>query len=404
MIDLPWDPEFDSPATLAIIGAGPVGIEAAIYARFLGYFVSIFDTRRVAHRMLDWHERPLTVPVSQCTSPLGHAAIKSQTPEYVVPSPDEMWTGKQYAENYLLPLAKTDLLFDDIHFLSPVVSVSKLKTHRFTDVDIQDRCEDEFRLVVEGRHRGTWVSRADIVLDCRGPNEETMGIGPGGGLAIGELGLRPEFYTFTPKHRKFEKIHLAGKRVCVVGNSDEACLFVQEYLEWHANAPESRLTWILSEDEFAAHPLQAKLLAQIEDDRTNMIQSYPCVGVDKVSKSEAGQFSLTLLLNDDTTVEMECDVVASFPERRETKCLGEVDSHELQIPDDPRWSFVTKEPGYYRLQCGGFHWDEGLQTYNAGAGIAQGLQQVRDVFRLIVERESLDLHQVMAENLASGRV
>ncbi|MFN5103922.1 MAG: hypothetical protein ACK5GJ_14110, partial [Planctomycetota bacterium] len=56
MIDaLPWDPEMESPATIAILGAGPMGIEAALYARFLGYHVSIFETRRVAHRMLDWN-------------------------------------------------------------------------------------------------------------------------------------------------------------------------------------------------------------------------------------------------------------------------------------------------------------------------------------------------------------
>ena len=58
-----WDPEVETPATIAIIGGGPVGIEAAIYARFLGYFVSIFEQRRVSHRMLDWHDRTLAATV-----------------------------------------------------------------------------------------------------------------------------------------------------------------------------------------------------------------------------------------------------------------------------------------------------------------------------------------------------
>ena len=147
MKTLQWDPEVEAPATIAVIGAGPVGIEAAIYARFLGYFVSIFEERRVAHRMLDWHNRPLDVTVAQCTTPMGHAAIAAQYPEYVAPAADHVYTGRSYAEEYLLPLAKTDLLFDDIHFLSPVADVSRYRTHVTDDLDPQERCNDEFRIL-----------------------------------------------------------------------------------------------------------------------------------------------------------------------------------------------------------------------------------------------------------------
>ena len=155
-MELEWDPEVEAPATIAIIGAGPVGIEAAIYARFLGYFVSIFEQGRVAHRMLDWHNRPLDVTVQDCTTSLGHAAIAAQNPDYVRKKPDERFTGMTYAEEYLLPLAKTDLLFDDIHFLSPVADVSRYRTLVSDKIELQERCNDEFRILVEGRHRGPW--------------------------------------------------------------------------------------------------------------------------------------------------------------------------------------------------------------------------------------------------------
>ena len=168
MMQLEWDPEVEPPATIAVIGAGPVGIEAALYGRFLGYFVSIFEQRRVAHRMLDWHQRPLDVTVMNCTTSLGHAAIAAQNPHYVRKEPGDVYTGQSYAEEYLLPLAKTDLLFDDIHFLSPIADVSRFRTQITDNVDLQERCNDEFRILVEGRHRGAWISRADVVLDCRG--------------------------------------------------------------------------------------------------------------------------------------------------------------------------------------------------------------------------------------------
>ena len=37
-----------TPAKLAILGAGPLGLEAALYARFLGYAVVIFAADFVA--------------------------------------------------------------------------------------------------------------------------------------------------------------------------------------------------------------------------------------------------------------------------------------------------------------------------------------------------------------------
>ncbi len=35
----------DTPAVIAIIGAGPIGLEAALYGRYLGYDVRLFDAR-----------------------------------------------------------------------------------------------------------------------------------------------------------------------------------------------------------------------------------------------------------------------------------------------------------------------------------------------------------------------
>ena len=248
MIELNWDPEVESPATIAIIGGGPVGIEAGIYARFLGYFVSIIEERRIAHRMLDWNDRPLAVDVSQCTTSLGHAAILAQYPDYVRRRPDEIYTGKSYAEEYLLPLAKTDLLFDDIHFLSPVSDVSRVQTYVSDAIEPQERCNDEFRIVVEGRHRGTWVSRADVVLDCRGAAQKWSGIGPGGGQAIGEAKVRDSFMKHTPRDRKFELKQIAGKRVCLIGQTIRAVQFATEFVALCSGNQDMRLHWVVRSD------------------------------------------------------------------------------------------------------------------------------------------------------------
>ena len=33
----------DTPAKIAILGAGPIGLEAALYDRYLGYEVDVFE-------------------------------------------------------------------------------------------------------------------------------------------------------------------------------------------------------------------------------------------------------------------------------------------------------------------------------------------------------------------------
>ncbi len=132
----------------------------------------------------------------------------------------------------------------------------------------QERCNDEFRLVVEGRHRGTWIARADIVLDCRGEEILPAGIGPGGGLAIGELSCREAFYRHTPKDRKFENKHLASKHVCLVETSFRACQFVEEYIEWMSSFPGSKLTWILPPDDLVFSELVRQLASRVDADTT----------------------------------------------------------------------------------------------------------------------------------------
>ena len=65
----------ESPARIAILGAGPIGLEAALYARFLGYEVDVYERGRVAEHLRRWGHVRLFAPFSAISSPLGIAAI-----------------------------------------------------------------------------------------------------------------------------------------------------------------------------------------------------------------------------------------------------------------------------------------------------------------------------------------
>jgi hypothetical protein len=413
-MSLEWDPEVESPATIAVIGGGPIGLEAAIYGRFLGYFVTIFEQRRVAHRMLDWHQRPLAVTASQCTTKLGHAAIAAQYPDYVRRPDDHIYTGQSFADEYLLPLAKTDLLFDDIHFLSPVSDVSRLRTLVCDSVHPQERCNDEFRIVVEGRHRGNWISRADIVIDCRGMHQQTCGMGPGGGLAMGERALKQTFLTHTPLDRKFEVKMIAGKKVCLVGQSIRAVQFATEFAAQFSDQADYRLTWIIRSSRSGDSEIFAKALSALQNNQPSNIVILEVLGVDQVDRLDDSTYKLRLMRDDDSVMELQCDVVVSLTQGRcedlstELKCTPSFRpgspryadsisrsplapgsrSSDTQSPDSDR-PFMTHEPGLYGIRAASI--EEG-----AGVGLADAHRQIRDLYALIAGRADLDLYTIVS--------
>lgn len=387
MIELPWDPEVDSPATIAIIGGGPVGIEAAIYARFLGYFVSIFEQRRVAHRMLDWHERPLAVSAHLCTTPMGHAAIQAQEPDYQRCKPDHVYSGKSYAEEYLLPLAKSDLLFDDIHFLSPVADVSRIRTTLTDAIHPQERCNDEFRILIDGRHRGPWVSLADVVIDCRGCQQQSAGLGPGGGLAIGESALRESFLLHTPRDRKFVTKSIAGKHVCVVGQTVKACQFVTEFATHYPDMAETRLTWVIRPDRCHDSAMMTESLQSILPLYPTNVVILEALGVEQIDRNEAGCYLVRLLKDDNSCVELKCDAVVSMTGSRTRVLSNELHPGMLRESAEVP-AFVSNEPGLYVLQGGDL--EDG-----AGVGLAQAFDNIRQLFAMLAGREDLDLYGII---------
>ena len=426
MIDfLPWDTEIESPATIAILGGGPLGIEAALYARFLGYHVSIFESRRVAHRMLDWNNRSLCLPASELTTSLGIAALRAQYPDMPDIDPERMLTGKEYAEEYLLPLAKTDLVFDDIHFLSPVSDISRLRLHTEPDWNSpeeypwQERCNDEFRLVIRGRHRGVWTSRADCVIDCRGEATESRGLGPGGGTAIGELEHASDIYAFLPGDRKFEAKQVAGKRIVLVGSTADACLGVREFLAFQDANPKTQFCWIVppadSEDPEQLRLLRTELSMRASSDIV-VIES---LGVEKISKDESGEWILELLKDDDSTVVFRGDVLVrrtgnSTPpisptllveNPRANHWLGACGLGHQESVHALAQEVLTPEPGYFRLRAPIDPWVVGSPSAEVsneqsssplrGGTLPQAFSRLKCIFAILGGRADLDLYEVM---------
>ena len=431
-----WDPEVESPATIAVIGAGPVGIEAALYARFLGYNVDIFDTGRPAKNATRWHQRPLGVTVDQCTTSLGHAALLSQDVGYKNPEPNREFTGQAFADEYLIPLAKSDLLVDGVHINSQVIEVSRLRTSLEDQSDMQERCNDEFRLLIRSRDRGLYTHRADIVLDCRGSMSGECGWGPAGSQSIGATEFTDQVYRWLPSDSRFEIKSVQGLQTILFGQSPSAIRFAREWSQLIENcesppvieslrrlAPIPALTNSNSAEDFV-QPLDLKmiwliptLLPSADDELIQIaaelssrhsdpkqLTSLVIRGIERVARNEAGRWTLELLQADDSTVELSGEVFAAFPDARPTPAIGPElcsqefafrdssqvstnDAAELIYRDWPGWQIATYEPQYYRLGS--------IEHPNHPQGLFEAYQQIRDLFALLGARATLNLYDIV---------
>ena len=158
----------DTPATIAIVGAGPLGLEAALYARYLGYDVVIFERGLVGQHVRELADARMAAPFGSSRSALGLAALLAQDPTWQRPGEEDLLTAAEWLERYLLRLASSDLLAPSIHQQTEVI-----------DVRGADEVAEEPQQTTPGRSPGLmdaaetlaedeeWVTYVPLVVSAR---------------------------------------------------------------------------------------------------------------------------------------------------------------------------------------------------------------------------------------------
>lgn len=128
----------DPPGRIAVIGAGVLGLEAALYGRFLGYDVVVFERGEVGQSLRARVSEPLPVFPSGCLSPLAWSAIIAQhgaagaDPDGPLPM-----TIGQWLDEWLDRLARTDLLRGRVWTGQTLIGIE------LVDVDFADEAAAE---------------------------------------------------------------------------------------------------------------------------------------------------------------------------------------------------------------------------------------------------------------------
>ncbi|HEX4148260.1 MAG TPA: hypothetical protein VHY20_04695, partial [Pirellulales bacterium] len=244
----------DTPAHIAVLGAGPIGLEAALYARFLGYDVTLYEQGHIAEQVLRWGHARMFTPWHMNVSPLGLAALHTQLPDWQPPADDALLSGRQWAEAYLLPLAASDLLADSLQPETQVLAIARRGLLR-GDADGDERGERELLVLMRDTSGAERIDKVDVVIDATGVCGQPNHLGRGGLPALGERQLVEAIEYGLPDIAGEQRERYAGRRVLVVGGGHSAATNV---LALAALEPPPRIFWVTRRlpDEATPGPLR----------------------------------------------------------------------------------------------------------------------------------------------------
>ncbi|MBK1634082.1 FAD-dependent oxidoreductase, partial [Thiohalocapsa halophila] len=198
--------------TVAIIGAGPVGLAAGAHALERGLSVVILERGlEVGHSILQWKHVKMFSPwefnVDHACARLLHRI------GWKMPNPEVLPTGRELVEQYLAPLGTKTPLKDHIKLSSMVTAISRVGFDKLKTAG-REQAPFEIRYVRSGEEHALF---ADAVIDASGTWFSPNPAGANGLPAIGEAAARGHVsYTMPDVHGE-QRDRFANRRVAVLG-------------------------------------------------------------------------------------------------------------------------------------------------------------------------------------------
>jgi thioredoxin reductase len=226
--------------TLAIIGAGPVGLAAGAHALERGLSVVILEQGpRAGHAMRQWKHVKMFSPWefnvdAACERLLAPTGWKK-------PDPEVLPTGGELVDEYLAPLAANTALKDHIKLSSNVTAISrvgfdKLKTNG------REKAQFEIRYVRDTEEHALF---ADAVIDATGTWFSPNPAGANGLPAVGERAAAEHVSYSMPDVLGEERTKFANKRVAVLGGGHSAVGTILDLVSLREDESDTDIVWLV---------------------------------------------------------------------------------------------------------------------------------------------------------------
>jgi len=232
---------------VAIIGGGPIGLAAAAHLIQQGETPILFEGgSEIAANIRTWGHVSLFSPWRWCVDKAAVALLEATG--WQMPNPDRLPTGDELIDDYLVPLAALPEIQSQIHLNARVVAVSRRRIDKMKDAGRTDA-----PFVLQVHHNGVeerFLARA--VIDASGTWATPNPIGADGLAAPGEQQSINKIAYGIPNVLGDMRKRYAGKHVAVIGGGHSAINAILELSDLHADAPATRITWILRKANVAA--------------------------------------------------------------------------------------------------------------------------------------------------------
>jgi thioredoxin reductase len=401
----------EPPPRIAVLGAGPIGLEAALYARTLGYPVTVYEKGRVGDHLRAWGHVATFTPWSLNVSPLGRQRLLETSAWRPEPDPGAFPTGQDVVREYLEPLAGLPEMEGTIREGVRVAAVGRTGVLKGDGVGDGSRQNRPFRLLLEDGE-GESIVEADVVLDATGVFGQPNPLGRDGIPAPGERDAGDRIASGLPDVLGKERARYEGRRVLVVGGGLSAATTVcaLERLRegstiWSTRADAPPLAEIEGDPLPARAALvgDANRLARLGSPRLRHVPQSSVVALSR----EGDELSVTLESPGGAERIAVDRVVAQTGFRPDNRLYRELQVHECYATGGPMKlsasllgvkggdcleqtgfgpeSLTHPEPGFFIL---------GHKSYgrNSTFLLRVGREQVRDMFRLVTGVEKLDLY------------
>lgn len=418
---------------IAIIGGGPIGVEAALYGACAGFEVQLFEKGEIAANVRRWGYVNFFTLWKKNRSPLAmrllqEAGIKLHD-ENTNSSGNEL---ARYAEQ----IAELPILKNRIHLHHEVLAISRESCLKSDFIGDARRSEFPFRLLVRHKNEEK-IIHADIVIDASGVYENPNLLGNGGIPCLGEIPLRNKIIYHLPDVAGRDLEHFANRHTLIVGSGHSAASTLRSIGNLFERFPQTQISWVIRRgvpDHGAPYSIipndPSPHREQLHRD-ANRLAQHPKVlfySATTVQQIEHQKYFSVLLKQRNQEREISCDtLVAHTGFHADTKLWS-----QLQVPIHPaigapqrlaeelilqnhrtgvglstgyaerkppsevpldKWRFVQNDPQLLQSGEPGFY-IIGIKSYGRDAGflLQNGFRQIRDVFRLISDDLTLNLY------------
>jgi hypothetical protein len=236
---------------IAIIGAGPIGVETAIYALEHGYAVDLYEKDSPGAHVSDWAHVQLFSPWKMNRSPWGERLLRAA--DYELADPEGYPTARKYLDRYLLPMvAQTFVAGDDSHAClhegTQVLGVSRRKALKGDYIGDSRRADGPFVILCADAD-GERYAEADVVIDTTGVYAQPGHLGPGGLPALGEHDAEALIERHIPDVLGTDRAVYEDKTTLLVGNGFSAVTSASQLAALRQQAPGTHVHWLLLDDE-----------------------------------------------------------------------------------------------------------------------------------------------------------